>query len=157
MGILIGFGSVPSFLPARIELDNLPSTILWVLADPTSFEPFAGFRANSNGEAEKAQGSTQAPIVWTRLGDDWLINGERVSASDYEIKAIQISANGAAVRSGTVDAWMGLGSTRRWTINKTGTGIGDTNWELDIEIREIADPSNTTGVHRVDLQANIIP
>jgi hypothetical protein len=89
-----------------------------------------GYRANTSGVIERNRNA-----VYNTL-ETWRLSG---SSSDYEIRATQTS--GGTVSGSALSSWLGLGTSREWTVTETLSGAS-TDAELTVEIR-IAAPPNT--------------
>jgi hypothetical protein len=88
---------------------------------------------DSTASVSFQSGGTQTGVGTSAKPADapWLKIGTN---SDYEIF---VTNNGpAALTSGTTGSWLGLGTTRTWTV--TETGIGDKLCSLDVQIRKIS-------------------
>ena len=141
----------PAVTLSASDGDNYVSTE----PSPATNRPVAGWRANTNGAAEHAAWDTGGSANWliTLTAPDWLLRG---SASAFELRATEVSQSGTATRTGTLGTWQALSSTRTYQIEKSTTSDGTVSWELDIEIREIANPANiVTG--RITLTGIILP
>lgn len=77
----------------------------------------------SSGGLEQATGQTDAT---------WLLQG---AAADYEARATVVSG---ALTSGTTASWLGLGTTRSWTVTRTNNLPGLDECVLTMEIRAVA-------------------
>lgn len=60
---------------------------------------------------------------------DWIAN-PKANFSGYEVRATETSGT---VSTGTVDSWLGLGTTRTWTADQSG--LGEKTCAILIEIR----------------------
>ena len=141
----------PSFVGV-IELDNMPATITGNAAPFGPFRALASLQINSNGNGETAVGSTASVLVYSSFGNDWLVSGG--PASDFEVRVDQVSLTGGGTIFGTLGVFQPLTSTRTFTLRKTTDGLGIAIWTINVEIRQISDPSNTTGANQIILQAD---
>ena len=158
--ITFGVGSpiVGSPLPisGTVELDDMPLIIISIIPAicPSSILPLSSLRINSNGRGETAQGSTAAFPTYIQFGNDWLVSGG--PASEFEVKATEVSVPGVGYTTfGIVNTWLPLTSSRLWTIKKNFCGVGVGEWDLEMEIRQITNHSNTTGVKPVKLEVDM--
>jgi len=122
--------------------------------DPATNRPVAGWRANTNGNAEHDVWDTGGSAIWeaSMTTPDWLTSG---LASQFELQAVEFSQSGTATRLGTLNSFGTLTSTFTYSIEKSTTSVGTTQWVLDIEIREILNTSNTVSA-RITLNADIV-
>lgn len=134
-----------------IELNNMPASVYSGIFAGGPYYPLSSLRINSNGDGETAAGSTAAFLIYSQFGDDWLISGGPASA--FEVKAETVSVLGSHYTLfGTVSSWLPLTSQRSWTIERSTFNAGFNNWVLDVEVRQISNPANTTGVQRITLE-----
>ena len=71
------------------------------------------------------------------------------SSSDYEVFA---TVTAGSVSSGTTGSWLALSSARTWTKSTTGTL---TSCTIELEIREVANPSNSI-TYQVVMNAEVV-
>jgi hypothetical protein len=73
-------------------------------------------------------------IVGDPAGDlgDWIIP-RALAGANYEVRA---TLNSGSLFAGTTGSWLGLGTTRTWTVQRTTPGTQDAN--LTIEIRPVS-------------------
>lgn len=117
---------------------------------------FVGTNAVGPGEAQHAGGNESALLVFSQIGSDWLISG---SESDYELRVESVSTSGSGISIfGVLNSWVSLGTSGSWnyTLVKDGNVFGVGTWTIRIEIRQITDPSNTTGPVTYTLRAETI-
>lgn len=72
-------------------------------------------------------------------GTGWLTGGD---ANDCEVLATQVSdtTSGAGTsRSGFLDVWLALDSTRTWSVSATANANTGRTWVIDLTIRRISD------------------
>lgn len=96
------------------RLSNLPS------------DAHAGVRFNSNGDVD---GTAATSLNWSLEDGRWLHVG---SASDYEVRFTKNS--GANPTSGTLNTWLGLGTSR--SVSYSQSGIGTLSGSFTVELRE---------------------
>jgi hypothetical protein len=108
-------GSTPSGLVAISD-----QTVYTLEAYPATAT--AGYRLASTGIAYH----TNPSGTYVAIGGEWLLSG---SASAYEVQATLVSGT---TPSGTLGSWLGLGTTRTWTL---ASSDGYLTCTLLIEIR----------------------
>ena len=148
---------VGSPLPSvgTISLASLPATKDGASVAYGLYYPLAAVRIESTGEGKSAAGSTAAILVYTQFGSDWLLSGG--PASSFEVFVTDMGITGSnAITWGTTGAWLPITSTRSYTLERFTVAPGTCTWTLGIEIREIANPGNTTGSHVIVLSAEQI-
>lgn len=138
---------VPS---GNIGLDDLKNKSIVNLANNSAFDfssPTASASAtfNSNGTI-----TMNTSTLGNFSGDGWSMITSSGLGSDYQIRAEQISAFGTAIRTGTLNTWLSLSTSRTWSI-ETST-LGAKNWILSISIRESA---GNTVVGNASLQLDV--
>lgn len=136
---------------ALAELDNtFPSIPSAVLAGGP--RPIASYRMNNDGKSEQASGDTSALLVYQQMGNDWLISGLNCQ---FECEWIQTSTSGAAatliVLGTSLSTFTPLSTTQTLTWSKDTNSFGVSVWNGTVEIREIANPGNTTGQVSIQL------
>lgn len=121
---------------ATLALTNLRSTDV----DPTSpYSSSVGVRVrDNNGQVHERQpnGSWAAQ----NAGTEW-IDDAGATSEDYEVKVLKTSGSG--INPTNVGSWLTINQI--WTFGATVTIGGNFNWNGTMEIREIANISNTTG------------
>lgn len=99
------------------------------------------YQATLGGLIRKSQNA-----AYTTL-ETWLQSG---SAADYEIRATL--AGGDALASGTMNTWLGLGTTREWSQEAIGSGEAWSS-SVTIEIRLAASPFTVLDTATITLTA----
>ena len=109
---------------------------------------------STDNETDPADASASYSLTSAGLEDvvpggsgTWLLSG---SASDYEVRATVVSGS---VTSGTLNTWLGLGTTRTWT--RTRTTVGSSAVTLQIEIR-LAATGTVIATAQTTLTAQVI-
>ncbi len=135
------------------------TSILSIIVEPTVFLPITSFRAKTDGVAQKASGSTQAPLSYTNLPSGQWHTGSPITGADFEIffDSLTNTATGpAATFFGSArDTFINLGTQRSWNWQKNTSSFGLSQHVILIEIREIATPSNTTGVRTFTFKSQV--
>jgi hypothetical protein len=105
--------------------------------DPT---PEAGVRFNIGGTIDKNQGTSYSQIDAVT---DWIIPNAAASKKTYHLRATLNAESGGGNKTGTLNTWLELVTTREWKIERlSGQGAGTSIWDLDIEISD--DGGSTT-------------
>lgn len=116
----------------------------------TTYLPLASCKFKADGQLQKAGGSTAAFLTYTNISNQWHTSAPAVDGSLYEIY-FNTAANSPGIGVSatwfgpTENDWISLEFDRTWTLQKDTTFIGSNIWVVPIEVREIANPSNTTG------------
>ena len=123
------------------------------------YVPIVGIRVSQLGAIRIGLGSSKAGLAYSRTGEDFLIGGEDASA--YEIKITNNAETGFAGTVSTspsgVGSFLALTEDREWEWRRdSSSGIGQAIFDFTIEIREIADNSNTVSHANVFMRAWII-
>lgn len=130
-----------------VNLDNFPDVYLTpqsivgakiTLTSPTTdvyintITATAGFRLDSNGQAQKFNG-----IEWITIDNQWLNRG---NASDYEVRATysKFESRGSYTFSGKIGTWISLDSPREWISYASGDN-SLLSVSFNVEIRKISD------------------
>lgn len=123
---------------------------------------FANIEYANDGRLYYNSGETTGSGSGT-ISDYWLLSNwydNSTIAGQYEIRATQISSFGTASRSGTLNTWENLGTTRGWGISVSGfTSTGLRSWALTIDIRETAAFNASQPIvasHRIDLECEVV-
>jgi hypothetical protein len=124
---------------------------------PTLGPGYAGVRATSGGDLERPN---NIATVYTALTDEWIHESAKpvVVGADYEAK--MSSLNTASIGSGSIDinfpdntGWHNLATNRELRLTRSDVGTSIVTGTL--EIREVANTSNTTGPVSVTLQITV--
>lgn len=142
MHILAAFAAMGAISGSEFSLED--ETIFGNVSSGSSFNPIAGYRLSNNGEALKAEGSTQAPLSYNRLGIEYL-EGGFFNTADYEVEFVVDSETGSA---GTwtgaprgAATWTNLASTLTWTWQKDTLADGTATANVTATVRRVATPS----------------
>ena len=110
------------------------------------YKPQIAIRVRSDGRLQLAQGNTSAALVYSNVGNDFLAGGN--DAALYEVKLTINSggSGGSTTGSSTFGSFLALTVNKSWIFFKDNTNLGSVEWNLSLEIREIADTSNTVSV-----------
>jgi len=139
---------------AVAELNDLPTPLIAGVPFGGGLLPRGSYNINSNGEGQSRVGSDMAPGVFAQFGDDWLISGLN---TQFEVEFIQTSTSGdAGTLTGTLNTFLTTTLERIITWQKDAAASGSAFWNGTIEIREIADPANTTGAVVVQIEATVL-
>lgn len=129
------------------------------LVGPTSYFPIASFRIRTDGDYQKAEGSTQAPLSYSNTINNQWDDAQVLTAGDYEayLDTVTNSATGAsATWSGSPrDQWVNCGSQLTWSKQKDTTSTGTGTHVCILEIREVGNASNTSGTFNQTFTVNI--
>lgn len=128
------------------------------LVAPTSHRPIVSMRLQTDGDLQKAEGSTAAALSYVDLPNNQWDDAQTITASDYEVyfDSTTNSMSGSGTWSGSArDTWLSCGTQRTWSMQKDTTGTGFVTHVIILEIREIANTSNTSGQFNQTFQANI--
>lgn len=120
---------------SSVVFDSGPSV---VLQNDTVFDfsvvpaaASATIELNSSGLQRAASGG-----LFSTVGT-WLLRGVN---SDYEVFA---TLNSGSLSSGTTGAWLGLGTSRAWSVNTTGAGFDNKAAGFTLTIRRAVSPFTT--------------
>ena len=115
-----------SIVGTRITLTS-PTTDVYI----NTITATAGFRLDSNGQAQKFNG-----IEWVTIENQWLNRG---NASDYEVRVTysKFESKGSYTFSGKIGTWIDLSAPREWISYASGDNsllsVG-----FNVEIRNIS-------------------
>ena len=131
---------------AVLSLTGLAATVLSkVLIDPTSDLPEVAVRFKTDGQLQKALGDSGSPLSFTDITDDYLTGS--TDGSLYQVRITENSQTGAAGTITLIGATLGVWTTDLSTqvtieFQKDSTSVGAAAWDMDFEVREVADTSN---------------
>ena len=116
----------------------------------TIYRPLASCKFQNTGQLQRAGGSTAAFLTYTNILSQWHTSAPAVDGSLYQIYFDTASYNPGIGVAATwfgdlTNQWLSLEFDRTWTLSKDSTFIGSNVWVVPIEVREIANPANTTG------------
>lgn len=142
-----------------IELDNVDGNTspLGSTVYPSIYTPLADIRFNGTlspaGQVLDAGGNTSAALIFSQIGNDWLISGD---PTDYELYVSTVSTTGSGINiNGTLNTWLPFASHHLFWLSKT-SGVGPGTWTISAEIRQITDPTITTGPVTYTLRVEVI-
>jgi len=150
-----GGGRTPEYLTLeRFDARGYVGDIVrGVPASP--YLPLISIKLLTTGRLQDATGSTRPFLVYSDRDPDFLVGGE--DASLYEAKLTQNSQTGAAgtIFGSLVGSFVTLDTNAVWTFQKDSSNVGVASWNIDLEIREIADTGNTVSVTGKTVQAEV--
>lgn len=106
---------------------------------PSPWQSTVGLRVATNGEVLEQTFNTYIP---QNAGTEW-INDGGATASEYEVRVVKTSGTNN-IQPNNLGSWLALTVTRTFSDNNV-TIEGNYSWLGTVEIREIANTSNTTG------------
>lgn len=114
-------------------------------------------RFNNDGTVDRYLSSVGS-YAQLSSATDWVRPDPPGAAGDYEIWVEEFSYTGPSARTGTMDTWEALSTTREWTLTRQAvSGSGTTTWALDIKIRMSASPfTELTSLVRYTLNSQIL-
>lgn len=101
-----------------------------------------GYRLNTSGAAERNRNASYNTL------ETWLLTG---ASSDYEAYAFD-NGSSASISGSALNTWLGLGTSREWTITQTLSG-GSTDASISISIRQAAPPNSVLATATIYLTA----
>ncbi len=111
----------------------------------------AAIKVNTNGEVQECSNGS---CISQNAGVEWIdAFGASEDSSDYE--AYMTKTSGTTPSGTAVDTWVTISSNLSWTLTRTSQGT--TTFNGTLEIREIADTSNTTGAVSVIIECDNNP
>lgn len=99
---------------------------------------------------------TTAGVGTTDYPNEWQNPVGGATASDYEVRATEVSQTGVATRTGTMNTWLNLGTDRTWTLTANNPSQGVRTWVIDFEIRDVA-TSTVQATARITLDFEYAP
>jgi hypothetical protein len=117
-----------------------------------SGRPTGEVRFTDDGILQKAEYVSGDPISFVTISNEWWDGVVAPSGADYEVywDTVTGGASGAASTwttfgNAALDSWFDLSVDSTFRLQKNTTADGTSSWLVYAEIREIANPSNTSG------------
>lgn len=149
MSLIVGQGVVQAVFTGAVTPFLQANSIVSIIVGPTSNRPLASMRLRTDGDLQSATGSTGAALSYSNLANDQWDDAQALTAGDFEVffDSTTNSATGAATSwvGATRDSWISCGTQRTWTLEKDSSSTGTGQHVIILEIREIANTSNTSG------------
>lgn len=95
-------------------------------------DPSSNAVTPANATASYSLTSAGLETASGNANNTWLLAG---AASDYEAR---VTVNSGSLTTGTTGSWLGLGTTRTWTLVNSSDTPGTTTASVTVEIRTVS-------------------
>jgi len=152
--MVMGMGAI--FVPRIVPQVSALSSLTKQLSPPGGNRPIISFRFETDGDVSEATGDTGSALVFSKVGE-WLSDLTDIDSSEWEIQTEVLTEDVGDPGTWTGSAresFVALSSQRTWTYTKNGNDAGNSQSQVRVTLREIADTGNSTNgtrTHNVEI------
>jgi len=146
--ILLSMGTI--FVPPITPKVNQLTSLTKLMTDTSGNLPQISFRFETDGDIAEATGDTGSALSFSKVGE-WLSDLTDLDSSEWEIQVEILTEDVGDPGTWTgsaVESFIALSSQRVWTYTKDDIGIGKSESQVRVTLREIADVANTANTVR---------